>query len=559
VPSSGIDGQGTAPTSYRVDGRETGAWPLLAALAAPALVLLAIVVQFLKYHEYGLLYPESLILMGGALAAGALLGALARLRPATLEPILIAVAIGAFALHQDQVWSWLKAAKEGIPLPDLYGAALVLVGGFVGLSLVCWALRTHLKNIVVAVFGTIVLTTLALPTATGGEPVESGAPPAVVDATLPPVIHVILDEHIGLAAVPSEIEGSVAAGEAVRSVYRDFAIYDRAYSRFAETAYSLASLMNGGAEGNAAELLEQQPAGWTLLQNGWFEELARRGYAIRVYQSAWLDMCANASVASCYTYPLFSPNAIQRSSLSTSARLGVLTTKLLMSETLPQLSPLASVEAMARFQADLAEAPHGVAYVVHLLLPHSGYLYRKDCSLADPAEWRSGPTGEDHQYSPAERAGLYRLYLAQLACAAGRVETILDQLRRLGVYDEATVIVHGDHGSRIGERPHLHTPVQQLTGRDILDHYATLFAVKAPDIAPGARGEPAELQDVFGATFLGRKAQEATGEVLVRTGRDTFVDAKLTWPPAGASDEPDVSAAPKTSSANAGAPARPAL
>jgi hypothetical protein len=517
------------------------------------------VVQFLKYHEYGLLYPESLILIGGAVAVGALLGAVSRLWPGTLEPILIAVAIGAFALHQDQAWASLRAANEIVPLPDLYGAALVLVAGFVGLSLICWALRAHLRNIVVAVFGTIIFTTLVLPTATGGEAVESGAPPAVVDATLPPIVHVILDEHIGLAALPPEVEGSAAAGEAVRSVYRDFAVYDRAYSRFAETAYSLASLMNGGAEGNAAKLLEQQPAGWTLLQNGWFEKLARRGYAIRVYQSAWLDMCARSSVASCYTYPLFSPNAIQRSSLSTSARLGVLTTKLLMSETLPQLSPLASVEAMARFEADLAEAPRGVAYVVHLLLPHSGYVYRKDCSLGDPAEWRSGPTGDNHQYSPADRAGLYRLYLAQLACTAGRLEAILDQLRGLGVYDEATVIVHGDHGSRIGERPHLHTPADRFTERDILDHYATLFAVKAPGVQPGVREEPEELQSAFAAAFLGRRAEEATGEVLVRTSRDTFAQATLIWPPSGEPDKPAISAGGTASSANAGAPFRPAL
>jgi hypothetical protein len=87
---------------------------------------------------------------------------------------------------------------------------------------------------VLAVFGTIVATTIALPTTTGGEAKETGTLPAHLNG-LPPLVHIVLDEHIGLAGLPPDIEGSDAAAEALQATFADFALYRRAYSRFAET------------------------------------------------------------------------------------------------------------------------------------------------------------------------------------------------------------------------------------------------------------------------------------------------------------------------------------
>ena len=41
-------------------------WHRIVPYVAPALVLLAVVVPFLRFNEYSLLLPESLILLGGA-------------------------------------------------------------------------------------------------------------------------------------------------------------------------------------------------------------------------------------------------------------------------------------------------------------------------------------------------------------------------------------------------------------------------------------------------------------------------------------------------------------
>jgi hypothetical protein len=277
--------------------------------------------------------------------------------------------------------------------------------------------------------------------------------------------------------------------------------------------------------------LDPTPVGYALGRNQWFDMLKARGYAVRVYQSDWVDFCRDSpAVDACYTYSLYSPNPIQRTALGTMARLRVLIGKLML--TVPQLSPLTSSEALDRVRVDVRRAPRGVAYIVHLLLPHYGYVYRDDCSLADPAEWDGLElVREEILNSSSERQARYRLYLAQLVCTAGRIRGLFQELRDLGVYDEATIVVHGDHGSRIGEHHFRHLPAAALTERDTLDHYSTLLAVKAPGVVPGIREEPVVLQRLFSEIFFGAAPDsDASADVLVRQGIDDFAPRSLVWP-----------------------------
>ena len=506
---------------------------LICGLSAPALILLAIIVHFLRFHEYGLLRPESLLLMGGAAGIGVLVGAVSRIRPATLGPALIAITLGVFVFYRPELTSRIMGLVErlGETVGDV-GIAFGLVGLalFIAFCSITWLLRRHLDTIVVAVFGTIVVTTIVLPLSTGGEPVESGALPAELK-DLPPVIHIILDEHIGLAGLPPEMPESAPAARAIETTYKDFALYSRAYSRFAETQFSLASLMNHDLAKDVSKALDARFDGYTLTESAWFDRLKEQGYAIRVYQSTWLDMCSRiASVDSCYTHSLYSPNAFQRSTLPTLAKLQILLGRLYIGSAHQLPSALASMETLERLQSDIAQAPRGVAYFVHLLIPHDGYLYKSDCSLADPSDW--GEAERDHGVTAEIRSELYQLYLAQTTCADVAVGRLFDELKALGVYDEATIIVHGDHGSRIGERAHILDSPPTLTQQDLRDHYSTLLAIKAPGFAPGLRQEPEALQSLFATSFLGgRSDPEPPGEVLLRQEkRGPFFAFTLDWP-----------------------------
>ena len=312
---------------------------------------------------------------------------------------------------------------------------------------------------------------------------------------------------------PSFPKAAPRLGQCGRT-YKDFTLYSRAYSRFAETQYALASLMNPSDGADVTELLRVEDGRYTLLRNTWFDRLRSQGYAIKVYQTDRLDMCSEPTpVDSCYTYSLYSPNPVQRSSVQTGERLRMLIRKLNFGDAIPLPAPLAASEALERFEKDIAQTPRGVAYVVHLLLPHEGFLYRSDCSIRDPADWEGANRLKG--LTSDRRTAVYQHYLEHVVCTERRINQLFDRLRSLRVYDDATIVVHGDHGSRIAEQPWINPTPSRLSQRDLLDHFSTLFAVKAPGSIPGVVEEPMLIQQMFAALFLDAGAGDSGG---VRAG-----------------------------------------
>jgi hypothetical protein len=525
----------TARTETKAPSDISG-WYRAVPYAAPALVLLAVVVPFLRFNEYSLLMPESLILLGGAVVIGASIGTVGQLRPRTLAPMMMALTLGYYLFYRQDVMDFLvEAARvigDVVATPGVALASLA-VAMFLALCLACVLMRRHLDMIVAAIFGTMVLSTLVLPTDIGGEPVQTGALPQALKP-LPPVIHIILDEHIGLSGLPQGLAESDKARRAIESTYKDFALHSHAYSRFAETKFSFTSLMNGDVGTDVSDLIESSTYKFVLKENRWFDLLKAKGYAIKVYESAWYEMCGpSAPVDACYSYSFFSPNAIQRTGLPLEARLRALAQKLFIGRNALQMEPLVATEALMRFRSDVAANPRGVAYIVHLVLPHFGYLYGDDCMLLDPSEWQREAYGDDERYSASERQDLYRRYLNQVVCTEKQMDDLFAQLKTIGVYDEATIIVHGDHGSRIAERPYIIAHPEMLTPQDLLDHYATLLAIKAPGIKPGMNDAPVALQAIFAETFLGGAIETAPppNTVFMRVDEhDNFRPVELVWP-----------------------------
>jgi len=54
-------------------------------------------------------------------------------------------------------------------------------------------------------------------------------------------------------------------------------------------------------------------------------------------------------------------------------------------------------------------------------------------------------------------------------------------MREVGMYNEAIVILQGDHGSRITRLEPLTKNSARLSKQDLTDSFSTLFAVKFPD------------------------------------------------------------------------------
>jgi arylsulfatase A-like enzyme len=89
-----------------------------------------------------------------------------------------------------------------------------------------------------------------------------------------------------------------------------------------------------------------------------------------------------------------------------------------------------------------------------------------------------------------------------MRCTERFVDRLFEAMKAAGVWDDAIVVVHGDHGSRIVK----HNPVPEnaaaLTVTDFRDAYSALFALRAPGVAAeevaGLRPLQALLSQAFG-------------------------------------------------------------
>ena len=159
-----------------------------------------------------------------------------------------------------------------------------------------------------------------------------------------------------------------------------------------------------------------------------------------------------------------------------------------------RLSAVSAAGILDELQEDVLRAQPGSMFVVHLTLPHYPYAYRSDCSMRDPATWltSSNPAFTDpknvteqtrrgRRNDTASRAERYPLYLEQVVCTHEKLGQLFGALDDAARFNEMTVVIHGDHGSRINQiAPSRRYPGIRLSNADMTDSFSTLFAVKMP-------------------------------------------------------------------------------
>jgi hypothetical protein len=160
----------------------------------------------------------------------------------------------------------------------------------------------------------------------------------------------------------------------------------------------------------------------------------------------------------------------------------------------------------ARFAADVTASPRGRAYFVHVLMPHSPYIFDEACRQ----------TGEiltgyflTEQYGligdalDRERARIYAAYVGQYRCALQMVDRLLTTVDTLPQFQDATIVVMGDHGARISAGMH----VESMSERDMIDNYPALYAIRGPGIEPGYDVRKTSIQRLSAEYFSGKPAE----------------------------------------------------
>ena len=136
---------------------------------------------------------------------------------------------------------------------------------------------------------------------------------------------------------------------------------------------------------------------------------------------------------------------------------------------------------MARLSRDIKMQP-GNAYFAHVLMPHAPTIYREDCSIDYGSEsWTRWPHSAGNVSNSSEsRQRRQAKIVPQNRCALKLLGDLFNDLKASGLFDRATIIVHGDHGTRAFQiKPSAYT-MEQLNSRDLREAFSTLFAVKLP-------------------------------------------------------------------------------
>ena len=472
-----------------------------------ALLVVTPLTIFLRHHGYVLYRPEILVLLLAVIVLAIGLALLASRGP-----------LAAAAVYSSLIVAFIDVQFDfEVPLPGV-GKTTVLVALFVALAVLLHKGTPRVRNLIDLMTGAALITTFLIP---AGRLTWEESRPAPAQNSLPAVLHLILDEQAGLdalAALPGTLRNDVERFFRLKG----FQIYGGAYSEHGETDRAIGHALSLASNQKIDTLVESSSAPFKsrLRTNRYFDWLVRQGYAIHVYQSDHLDLCRSVDVASCWTYSIRRLRVLGDAPLSPLEKARVIAGHYLLRSDawnelrdryavgrrqlsepawLPawnwernRLSPVATTLAFERLEHDLRELQRGHAVIAHVLLPHYPYIYDAACEMRDPAEWlerHEVPGTGTVNNSAKGRALRYQRYGEQMQCTMRWIERLMSALRS-DVREDAIVVVHGDHGSRITLTDPWTRDSSRLVDADYRDTYSTLFAVRTA-IPPASQDDRA--------------------------------------------------------------------
>jgi hypothetical protein len=392
-----------------------------------------------------------------------------------------------------------------------------------GTLLVGWALWEHYTRIVTLSLSAMLLSipfrsSVAVRSWQQEETTRAASPSSLV-----PIVHIVLDEHAAPRAFPADVPEAVRARARVLEFYqrRGFLLYERAYSQYFWTHSSIPAMMTPTPlSGRPANVVELDAQRFVITDSDLFQREAGRGYRIHIVQTTFLDACSRLRelIVSCVTYPANSLSSLRLLPLDAPHRILLEHGYFLSAESYFATSMRSKLwrltsrnpsdddpgNTIAQWQAGRGDAGmallalshlgerlraglHGSYHYVHVLSPHFPYELDRSCKAHRDftdrlgAGWLDGLWGN----TTASRKVRWALYAGQVECLYARLDSLLATIDSAAPPQGVMIVIHGDHGSRIGRNYPIPKHASELGSQDLLDGFATLLAVRGPGITPG--------------------------------------------------------------------------
>lgn len=535
---------------------------ILLAFTAPFVVLVTPFAKFIAFRDYGFFHPEVGVVIFWHFVLIIPLVLIGLLRPRTLLPAVLSLLALSFILSEVDIRGSYPVftLSQLTDSPHLAYASVILA--LVGLTLVAgWMIWRHIALLITGVFAAILISTVVLPQPVAAPTNLKTYKASSLNATLPPVLHVVLDQQIAIEGFPASIAESKAVAMEMRSFYQNhgFSFYSRAFTHFPATLESIPNLLNNHMTPDAIDNLKASGPLIYLKDNKWFSHLSKSGYAIDVYQSRYIDFCGPpdapvANIRNCLTYDQADVRAFHKLDMATTdkARLlrnyylrvdheTLLTTTLYLYSKLRSFldaygiglpewnfklispSPLITLDIMKQLNKRISTLQRGEAVFAHLLAPHDPFIVDNDCAVkSNPDHWtgRSNPLWKFNiKNSEATRTFRYDAYISQVRCTHQQLGVILEELEKSAHFDDMTIIIHGDHGSMISSLEAFEMNQNVLSDRDLIDNYATHFAYKKPGILASEHREQRSIQSLFAEHIMGTQGVSDHPDIFLKPNK----------------------------------------
>ncbi len=514
------------------------------------LILIAPFLNFLEFIDYPLLAGESLTILLGLLLLSFLLFAFAPVESYLLRCLLYTIIIA------------ITFDFSSLPfLPAAANSSATLLSVFIVLIFL-WLLRKNMTLLLFVMFLSVNMSTLMMPLVKQLPPLEGRVNTiALADSeALPNIVHLYLDEHIGIEGIPQDLPDGKALAQDLKDFFRanDFQTFGGAHSSYLRSMYSISAMFNfnnspQNLRENLTKVDDVNPISFEIKSNAYFKNLHEQGYNINVYQSNFMRFCDPLYVREkdclIYQHDALDEKVIAYLSFGkrvkllwyTFARRQPIVNKLFFSlyylssiDGEPPEKPLlldlfASVGAMSvpsvidKITQDVTTSNGGNLYFAHLLIPHSPYTWDAQCQLVEPIYTWGGPTvhtefstKEAYLISKTKWSDFYRAYFKQVRCNKLKLQQLFTSMKNAGKFENSIIIIHSDHGSRIAENEPVYAESHTVSSRDIQDGFSTLFAIKIPGEPASYDPDVKSLNKIF-FQYMGKGVEQADtheGEVF---------------------------------------------